>query len=303
MGDKKLLLLVFRRVVISGCLLLGLASTAQAQSPPRGGQSVELAGIRLGMAREEAIKALAANEPPFVDDGIGNNSSALQLRVPVLSPDPFVWNMRFRVKPAEDALNKPVEQVELYFALPPSESTVLVLRRNSCFNCGSDGKAMAYAPTAANFLDSIAKRFGSANASVIQGRAMNGNVVIAETRQYAWTRTGELLTEQELSRRVKYPAQCTGMLTPDAARSNNGINFRAFEQSIGQKGVVDNCATVASVRWTQDGKGILQNYYITVIDYAGMLSTFSRAAEIVEGKADQQRRQEIERANKNPTKL
>ncbi|MDP1681905.1 MAG: hypothetical protein Q8L39_09030 [Burkholderiales bacterium] len=293
---------VWRAVALAGSGLLLACSASAVQAQSRGGQSIELAGVHLGMSREDSIKTLMANDPPLVDDGIGGNSSAIQFRVPALSPDPFVWSMKFRAKPAEDARDKPLEQVELYFALPPNESTVLSLRRNSCFDCG-DGKAKAYAPTAANFLDSIAKRFGSPNASVIQSRNMHGNVVIGEVRFYAWTRTGELLTEQEFQKRMKYPAQCTGMLNPDNARNSNSINFRAFEQSLGQKGVIDNCATIASVQWSQDGKNVLRHYYITVTDYAGMLSAFSKSAEVVEGKANQQRKQELDRANKNPTKL
>lgn len=283
--------------------LIALASSVQAQSPQRVAQQIEIAGVHLGMPQEQAVKALMANEPSFVDDVVGGNSSALQLKVPVLSADPFVWSMSFRSKPIANVLDEPIEKVELHFAPPPSESTVLTLKRSTCFDCGN-GKAMAHAPLVTNFLDALAKRFGSPNASIIHGRNINSaGVVFGEMRYYAWTRNGELLTEQEFLRRMKYPAQCTGMTTPDNARSSNGINFRAFEATIGQKAVIDNCATMASVQWSQDGKGVIRHFFITLTDYAGILSAFSRSSEVVEGKANQQRRQELDRATKNPTRL
>lgn len=288
----------WRKVALtgSGLLLACSAYAVQAQSSPRGGQQLEIAGVRPAMTKDEAIKALMANEPPFVDNG-----NAIEFRVPVLGPDRFAWSMKFEAKPPTDTRDHPVDSVELYFAPPPSEAKVLAFKRGVCFDCG-DAKGMARAPLAANFLDSIAKRFGSTQPSLIDSRQMNGNVVIRETRYYIWTRTGQLLTEQELQRRMKYPARCRSVLTPDNARNSDSINFRAFE-NFRQDNLVDNCAMIARVEWAQDSKGVLQRFYISWSDYAGMLSAFSASADVVEGKANQQRKQDLDRASKNPTKL
>lgn len=306
MHKDKTILRVFRRasLLLVSSFVASLASGVQAQSPQIGPQSIEIAGVRLGMTKEQAIKALMANQPPLIDDDTAGSKNSVQLKVPVLSPDPFVWSMSFHAHPL--APDKPFEKVELYFAPPPNETTVLTLKRSICFDCG-DGKAMAHAPLVTNFLDALAKRFGSPNPSLIEGRNIantpSGTIVLGEMRYYAWTRTGELLTAQELQRRVKYLAQCTSMANPDGARNDQGINFRAFQASIGQKDVIYNCATMASVQWRQDGKGVIRNFYITLTDYAGILSAFSKSAEIVEEKANQQRKQELDRATKNPTKL
>jgi len=271
-----------------------LASGVQAQSPQRGPQSIEIAGVRLGMPREEAIKALMANQPPLEVEERG----ITQFKVPVLSPDPFVWSMKFRAKPSE-VRDTPTETMELDFPPPPSGSAVLTLRRYTSFN----SEAKARAPTGDNFLDAIKNRFGPNASNSNRGEGSGGR---NQSRTYVWTRTGELLTDQEYQRRWKhYNLICD--VTIGSARTDNGINFRVFEGGLGRKDVIDSCAAVAIVSWRQDQNGVIDSFSITMTDAAAILAAFTKSAEVAEGAANQQRKQELdrarERATKNPTKL
>lgn len=298
MDKKKSILPALRRagsLIACEVLLVALASGVQAQTPQRGPQSIEIAGVRLGMPREQAIKALMANQPPLVDDdGWSGKSSAVPLKVPALSADPFVWRMEFRAKPSAEDRDAPYDKMELEFAPPPSESIVLTLSRHVSF----DGKAKARAPTAANFLDAITEKFGPSASSINRGEVSGGR---EQNRTYVWTRTGELLTEREYQGRKDYSYRCR-VASTGGARSDNNINFRAFE-GLRQKDVVDSCAVVASISWSQDPKGIMKHFIITIADRAGILTAFTKSAEVVEGTTNQQRQQELDRATKNRTKL
>ncbi len=278
-------------LIVSG--FIALASGVQAQTPQRGPQSIEIAGVRIGMPREEAIKALMANQPPLEvkEHGI------TQLKVPVLSPDAFIWSMEFRAKPSEEKRDAPYESMDLDFTPPPSESTVVTLRRYTSFDV-ADGKGMAHAPMAANFLDAVAKRFGPNASNVKRGEVSGGR---HQSRTYVWNRAGALLTEQEYQQRWKhYSLSCDVSIR--SARSGNGINFRAFE-GLKQRNVIDSCAAVAIVSWEQDEKGIIKSFSIMMTDALAILEAFTKAAEIIEEKDNRQRNQELDRANKNRTKL
>ncbi len=295
---------------------IALVSGVQAQTPQGGPKAIEIAGVRLGMPREEALKTLSANQPPIVDDESGGKSSAVQLILPALGADPFVLSTKFRAKPVGNARDEPEDIVQLYFSPPPNAPTILTLSRSTCFFCGS-GKGRAHAPSVPNFLDAIAKRFGSPDASFISDRSVDntpsGDVVRGETRYYAWTRTGELLTEREFKRRVNNdPRICTILPTPireyfDTPDDGDmRPNFPKLVSFIGTKGI-DSCATVARVTWRQDGKGVIDTFAIELSDRAGILSAFTKSRQVLEEKANQERKQELERAQdrakKNPTKL
>jgi hypothetical protein len=268
---------------------LALASGVQAQTPQGGPKAIEIAGVRLGMPREEAVKALMANQPPLEvkDNGI------LQLKVPALSPDAFVWSIEFEAK--RETPDTPFERMDLDFTPPPSGSTVVTLRRSISFDIG---EAKTRAPTAANFLEAVDKRFGANASNINRGEVSNGR---HQSRTFVWNRAGSLLSEQEYQQRWKhYSLSCD--ISIRSARSQNGINFRAFE-GLKQRNVIDSCAAVAVVSWEQDENRIIKRFSIAMTDAAAILEAFTKAAEVIEEKDNRQRNQELDRATKNRTKL
>jgi len=267
------------------CLFASLdvgGAFAQSSPPP----PLDILGVQLKMPRESAMRLLLGRQPPYV---VGNT---VALTVEDLGS--FVWHISLSSPP--DTVYNSVDSIDLDFAPPPTESTVLRIYRHLCYSCGNPRKANPDAPTVENFQRSIAEKLKAPSPTAVVAHTNQG-----ENRIYVWSRDGKLLTSGDLSHRLRYPAACLNPPKLDSARNNVGVDFLSVVTTLEQN-FENTCGTVAAVSWTQEG-GIITQFEMTFNDVAGLLLAFAKSGATIQAKNQIQHQQQLQRANQNSPKL
>jgi len=249
-------------------------------------QRNEILGVRLGMPSQAALQSLKSHQRPF--HVINTNSSVIK----EVSPKEFVWQADLNDL-VDASQMKGLDSVTLEFAMPPTASTVLRISRNSCYNCRNDGKTASDAPSLKGLLQSITEKFGPTPTSVT-GRASSGHEIVGETDVYIWTTAGQLLSPEDLRRRLRYPAQCTR--APSLHNFFGGGTVNAPTEY--QKNVENGCGTVARVSWQQRG-GIVTSFSIELVDVAALVSSLSNTVAAANKRSADMHQQELQRADQN----
>jgi hypothetical protein len=254
---------------------------ACAQSPP----SLDILGVQLRMPRESAVQSLLSRQLPYAI------TNTVALTVKELGQS--VWHISLNAN-KQDV----VDSIDLDFAPPPTESTVLRISRSVCYDCSGQKRSLD-APSVENFLRSLAEKLKSSTPTVVEGRSQNAGTTIAETTVYVWTPAGQFLSSAELSRRLRYPARCINPPKLDQARTNVGIDFNLH---LDDKDFKNTCGTVARIHWVQES-GIITRFDMDFSDVAELFSALSKSAAIVDAQKGSQHQQELQRANQNRPKL
>lgn len=263
-------------------VVFGLVATLDvggtfAQSPP----SLDILGVRLGMPRDAAVELLSTSPQSFA---VTNTSS---LAIEDLGTS--VWHISL-----DSQHENAVHQIVLDFALPPTESTVQRIYRNTCYNCSPSHAMSPDAPSAQNFVRSLAEKLGTSTPTLVKSRSADGEATV-----YVWTPDGKLLSSTELGHRLRYPARCTNPPQLDSVRTNAGINFNlAFDD----QNFANACGTVAEVSWFQE-RGVITHFDMTFTDVSGLLSSLAKSDGILQAKKSNEHQQELQRANQNRPKL
>ena len=271
-----------RSLAVAFCLLVTLdVGGACAQSP----QSLDILGVQLRMSRKPAVQLLLSRQPPYA---ITNTVAPT-----VEELGQSVWNISLNANKQDVA-----DSIDLDFAPPPTESTVLRISRSVCYDCSGQKRSLD-APSVEIFLRSLAEKLKSSTPTVVEGRSQNAGTTIGETTIYVWTPAGHFLSSAELSRRLRYPARCINPPKLDQARTNVGFDFNVHLEDKDFKNI---CGTVARIHWVQAG-GIITRFDMDFNDVAGLFSAFSKSAALIHAKKGSQHQQELQRANQNRPKL
>lgn len=250
------------------CLLVTLnVGGAFAQSP----QPLDILGVQLGMPRAEAQHLLLSRQPPY---SVSSTNSGLTVYL-----GPWIQSTLL-------IANKPgvYDSINLGFAPPPTESTVVRIDRNVCYSdkCIRDQKTSSDAPSVENFVRGLAEKLKSPTPT--QSNSSRANPHVDEV--YVWSRDGKFLSSAELTSRLREFNKRVNCISDGNLSGNPDKNF------------VDICGAVLSVTWDQEA-GIIRRFTMRFTDVAGLFSAHAKSAAFIDAKKASQHQQELQRSNQN----